>query len=854
MTKNVNRLYAGFQPENYKVTLHPSADKKSFRGSVVVLGKKVGRPSQRITLHQKDLKITSAKAKKLGKDPSDIKFDRINTHGSYDEVRLHSKTMIYPGQYEITLEFSGKITDTMHGIYPCNFIHDGKKKQLLATQFESHHAREAFPCIDEPEAKATFDLSLITPKGEKVLSNTPVKSQTTTGNRTTTTFEQTPKMSSYLLAFVVGEIHGVEGQTQNGIAVNSWATIAQPKSHLKYANQEAIKTLEFFEDYFKTPFPLPKVDQVALPDFESLAMENWGLITFREVGLLADPTNRSISSEQLISLVIAHELSHQWFGNLVTMKWWDDLWLNESFASLMEHLALDALHPDWHEWENFTSSRVISASDRDVYKDVQAVGVKVNHPDEIMTLFDPSIVYAKGARLLKMLLDYIGEEAFRKGLRIYFKKHAYSNTTRDDLWAALSEVTGKEIGKLMTPWIEQSGTPMLSVKTDGQDLVLSQKRFLLDGQDEKSLWPIPLLTDQPTKPDILNKRSTPITTSGKTPVFNINGSGHFITNYQSQNARDALTDKIIKRSVDSSARIIALNDMLRLSQKGEISLVEILQIVSNCNQEDRDAVWSMLSRAIGFASTLIDGDESAEDNLRAYKRGLINYWYKKLGWQDGAKDDPNTKHLRTTALALSVTGRHPDAVKHALDKFDKAKSSEELPAEQRAMIIGAAVRRGKSSDIKKLMAEYQTSQSSEVKDSIAAGLCSTHDPKVAKQIITWGMDAGGVVRDQDIDHFFAYLMRNHHTRDLAWQWLVDNWARLAKIFGNGKRMEFFIWYAARPISTKQWQVKFEKLFKPKIKQVALERNIKIALSEIEARVAWRSREEAKLKKFLKTLK
>lgn len=855
MSKNVKRLFGEFQPENYEITLTPDQHSMSFSGTVSILGKKNGRPSQRLTLHQKDLKIGNVTVEKLGKDAGAVEIDRINTHNAYDEVRLHSKSMLYPGQYKITLEFSGKITDQMHGLYPCYFEHEGKKKKLLATQFESHHAREVFPCVDEPEAKATFDLTLLTPSGDTVLSNTPAKSTSKKGELTKTVFETTPKMSTYLLAFVTGEMHKLSGKTKRGVEVNSWSTVAQPKAHLQYANDEAIAILEFFEDYFKTPFPLPKCDQVALPDFESLAMENWGLITFREVGLLADPNNRSISGEQMISLVIAHEMSHQWFGNLVTMKWWDDLWLNESFASLMEHLALDKLHPDWHEWEAFTSSRVISASNRDIYKDVQAVGVEVNHPDEIATLFDPSIVYAKGARLLKMLFDYIGEDAFREGLKSYFKEHAFKNTVRGDLWAEMSKSTGKDIEGLMTPWIEQSGTPLLNVKKEGSSISLSQSRFLLDGEDNKSLWQIPLLADPTVSPDILKSRSESIAISdAKTPIFNRTGSGHFITHYQDPATQSELKKGIQDRSLDSSTRVIAINDLLRLSEKGEASLSDLLELVADCQKEDRDAVWSMFARVLSYSHTLIEGDEAATESLKAYRRQLASYWYDKLGWHDQPGDDPNTKHLRTTALGLSIGDKNADAVQVAIDTYKKAKSADRLPAEQRAMIIGAVTRSGDQTAIKALMKEYETSLSSEVKDSITAGLCSTHDPKVVKQIIDWGMSGSDIVRDQDIDHWYAYLMRSQYGRDQAWDWFTTNYDSLAKKFGNGKRMEYFIWYSSHPLSTSEWKDKFETFFAPMLNQVALSRNIKIALSEIEARVAWRKRDEEKIKEYLQKYK
>lgn len=848
----MKRLFEQFQPEHYELHLIPVRDNMTFSGNVIIRGRKVGRPSQRITFHQNGLKITSAaitRHDKKGKQTFEVV--RINNHNTLNEVRLHAGAMLFPGEYTVKLEFSGKITAPMHGIYPCFFKHDGQEKSLIATQFESHHAREAFPCIDEPEAKATFDLTLTTPVGETVLANTPIKNHKNTGDTQTIQFETTPKMSTYLLAFVFGEIHGVNGQSKNGIEVSSWATVAQPKSHLNYANQEAIDVLNFLEDYFEVPFPLPKLDQVALPDFDSLAMENWGLITFREVGLLADPINRSISGERLITQVIAHELSHQWFGNLVTMKWWDELWLNESFATIMESLVPDKLHPEWHEWEDFTSGRVLGAANRDIYKDVQPVGVRVKHPDEILSLFDPSIVYAKGARLLKMMFDYIGEDNFKKGLRSYFKKFAYQNTERDDLWNELGQVSGIDIDALMTPWIEQSGTPLLSIERDGSRLSLSQRRFLLDGEDNTTTWPIPLLATTKLQPDIMTQKSLLIDQENKTDsvIFNPTGSAHFITHYDNQTDRDELKVAITNRTLDPSGRIIAINDMLLQARKGNEPLSEILDIVRACNKEDRDSVWSAFTVVISHAQRLTEGDEAVERQIKNFKQNLASHWYKKLGWDDKKNDDTNTKHLRTTAVALSIAGENEEAIATALARFKQAKLVENLPAEQRAIIAGAAVRFGKPEVIDQLMQEYVSSDNPDIQSAITSALCSTRDANVAEKIVKWGMADFTVIRPQDIDHWFAYLLGNQHTREVAWQWLVDSWSRLEEVSGDSKKMEYFIWYASRPFSTKDWQQKFADFFTPKCTIVALERNIKIALSEIEARVAWRNREEPLLKQY-----
>lgn len=853
MAIKVKRLFEQFRPGNYVLELDVDRDSMSFRGSVAIGGRKVGRPSKRLTLHQKDLKITTARLTSNAKGgPREIPVSRINIHKSSDEVRLHSDEIIYPGEFELHIEFSGNITEAMHGMYPCFFEYDGKKKSLIATQFESHHAREVFPCIDEPEAKAIFDLTLHTPIGETVLGNTPIKKRSEIKSKQKTVFETSPLMSPYLLAFVFGEMHAVEAKAKDGTIVSSWATVAQPKSFLEYANSEAVKILEFFTDYFQTPFPLKKLDQVALPDFEVGAMENWGLITYRQVALLADPDNRSQSSEQYISMVVAHEISHQWFGNLVTMKWWDDLWLNESFASLMEHIALDVLHPDWFQWEQYAVQDVIASSNRDIYKDVQPVRVDVNHPDEIATLFDGAIVYAKGGRLLKMLLDYIGEESFRAGLKSYFKKHAYNNTVRDDLWLELSKSSNKDVNALMDPWLEQSGMPQLDINRTAKDLNISQKRFILDSDNDSRMWPIPLLADQKLTADLLYKRSASISMSGSKPViFNVNGSTHMVVKYADEPSREYIEQALVKRLIPPQSRINILNDYILLARAGELSILEALEIIEKAGSEPREAVWQQIARVIGTLGNLTEGDEDMEAELKNLRRSISESWYEKLGWDDASSDDPNTKALRQTMLSLQVLGESKDALKEAKKRYSQAKRVEDLPSEQRALISGAMVRANFPGVVDALLKEHQSTQNSDLQSSIAAALASTKDTETATRIIEKSLGKDGFVRPQDIFRWYAYFMRNRHTRPEAWKWLTANWERLEKIFSSGKSFDHLISYSAAYINTEDWQQKFEVFFKPKRKKIYLERDINIALSEIPARIVWRKREEPKIQAYFK---
>jgi aminopeptidase N len=518
----------------------------------------------------------------------------------------------------------------------------------------------------------------------------------------------------------------------------------------------------------------------------------------------------------------------------------------------MENLAPDRLHPDWQQWEEFATSRALGASNRDIYKDVQSVSVQVNHPDEISSLFDPSIVYGKGARVLNMLYDYIGEDTFRSGLKQYFETFRYKNATRDDLWRAFGNVGKEDIEQLMTPWILQSGMPMLRVKRiDTDNIHLSQQRFLLDGEDTESLWPIPLLANTPLPQDILGTREATIAYSGKElPMFNAHGTGHYVTYYEDSETRKNLYGKVADRTVGSMERINLLNDMLLLSRHGELSLVEALELVEKCTEEPRDAVWSMLVRAISQSQVLTDGDTAAEQQIKNFKAKLSQYWYDQLGWEDQTKDDPNTKHLRTTALALSIAGERQEAIDTALTMFKTAGSAEALPAELRSLIASAAVRFGDTTVVDQLMKEYETTQNSELQESIAAALCSTRDEAVAGKLIQWGLKPKtGVIRQQDLTHWFVYLMRNFYTRQLAWDWMVGSWDYLMELFGGGKHMEYFVWYAAGALSTPDWQQKFTDFFEPKISDVAMARNIKIAINEIAARTEWRQREEANLKVY-----
>jgi aminopeptidase N len=855
MSKKVKRLFEGFQPKNYTLTLNPDRDSMQLSGTVTITGKKTGRPSERLTFHQKDLTVTGVtvvKHDKKGDEP--VAVERINHQRTLDEVRLHTSSLLYAGSYTVTMEFTGKITDNMHGIYPCYYEIDGKKQALVATQFESHHAREAFPCIDEPEAKATFDLTITSPKGETVLGNTPVIAQAEENGQLTTTFATTPKMSTYLLAFAYGELQSKSAQTRGGVEVNIWATKAHPANALDFALEVATGSIDFFNDYFGVPYPLPKADHIALPDFSSGAMENWGLITYREVCLLAEPETASQTSREMIASVIAHETSHQWFGNLVTMKWWDDLWLNESFANVMEYVAVDGLFPDWNIWNTFITQEGLSALRRDSIAGVQAVKTEVRHPDEISSIFDPSIVYAKGGRLLRMLMQYIGEDDFRRGLKQYFTKHAYGNTSGDDLWAALAAASGKDVAAFMNPWLTRSGFPVIRVNQEGRELRLSQEQFLLDPSkaDKTRVWPVPLLSERKDVPALLDSAES-ITQLQSDEYIRVNQGalGHYVVQYADDKHLDAIASLVTNKKLGVAERLMLLSDSSMLARAGQASFSQTLELLERYKEEDQEPVWDIMSLIIADCRRFTDIDKSLEAPIKALIRSLVQKQFARLGWQELAGEDVQDTKLRAAVTSLGVYAKDAAITKEALKLFDEYKTKQvEVPAELRGIIFGAAVRNKVPGAFQWLIELEESTSNAELKMDIVGALAITKQSDQIQVLLDRLKDADKV-RPQDLARWVAYLLRNRYAQTVAWQWLRDNWVWIEKTFAGDKSYDYFPRYAANAFSTRRLLKEYEDFFGPLQNDLAIARNIVMGIEELNNRIAWLERDLPAIQKFFK---
>lgn len=835
--QTVSRLIETFIPEHYELSLDLDRKGRSFTGVVTIYGTSPNN-TEDIRLHSKDLTIES------------VTFDGKQAEFSYhdnDELSITHGDLA-PGKHIVVVSFSGHMTDIMNGIYPCYYTHNGEKKELLATQFESHYARQAFPCIDEPEAKATFDVTLATEKDITVIGNMPIKTQHTDDNKLVTTFETTPRMSSYLLAFVAGELHKKTATTKSGVEVNIWATPAQRPESLDFALDIATRVIDFFDDYFGTPYPLTKSDHVALPDFSAGAMENWGLITYRETALLADPATTTLANMRQAGTIIAHELTHQWFGNLVTMKWWNDLWLNESFANIMEYVSIDKLHPEWEIWLEHASYEVVQALRRDSLDGVQSIRTDVQHPDEISALFDPSIVYAKGGRLLRMLETYIGQPALQKGLKSYFKKYAYKNTEANDLWECLSDASGENIGLFMNTWMVQSGYPVVHVTKEGDHLKLVQEQFFVGPHEPSNkLWPIPLNSLHPNLPELMNEKEITVPYDSKELVYlNSGATAHFITHYSPELLAEILNSLETLSDID---RLQLLNEQVLLAQGEFISSADLIPLLQRYKDEDIEAVWNIMSVAINELKRFVDTDEKAERKLRQFVGELASKQFERLGWEAKENEPETDTKFRGLILSQMLYSEREDVIATAQEIYQSTKF-EDLDPELRTAIWTAAIRYADDHTVfETLLKEHQATSNSEVQEDIALALTATKDPALVDRIIELYKDQS-VIRMQDFPRWYIWLMRSRYGRDKVWQWTQDEWQWIYDKFKGDSHFDAIPRYIASSLITQKQLDEFIAFSEPLKKEPALKRNIEIGIGELKGRVDLIERDGPAVRKAL----
>ena len=833
----VEHFITQFVPEHYDLFLDLSRETKTFSGKVTVTGQ---AKSDRISLHQKGLKIASVEVADQA-----LPFTVDN-----ENEALHIE-LAEAGRVELVIAFSGKITDNMTGIYPSYYTVDGVKKEVLSTQFESHFAREAFPCVDEPEAKATFDLALRFDQveGEVALSNMPeidVENRKATG---IWKFETTPRMSSYLLAFVAGDLQGVTAKTKNGTLVGVYSTKAHPLSNLDFSLDIAVRSIEFYEDYYGVKYPIPQSLHIALPDFSAGAMENWGLVTYREVYLVVDE-NSTFASRQQVALVIAHELAHQWFGNLVTMKWWDDLWLNESFANMMEYVCVDAIEPSWNIFEDFQTGGVPAALKRDATDGVQSVHVEVKHPDEINTLFDGAIVYAKGSRLMHMLRRWLGDADFAKGLHAYFEKHQYGNTIGRDLWNALGQASGRDVAAFMDSWLEQPGYPVLTVKVENDVLKISQKQFFIgEHEDKNRLWVVPLNSNWKGLPDTLEAESIEI--PGYAALLaenegalrlNTENTAHYITDYQGDLLEAVLGEL---ETLDNTSKLQIVQERRLLAEAGHISYADLLPVLDKLAKEKSYLVVSAVSQVIAALERFIDEGTEAEKAFNRLVAKLARHNYDRLGFEakDGESDEDEL--VRQLTISMMIRSNDAEASQVASQIFAAHKENlAGLPAAIRAQVLINEMKHHETKDLVATYLDLYTHATDAVfKRQLAGALAYSTDADNI-QILIGSWKDKFVVKPQDLSSWYLQFLGHQATQETVWVWARENWDWIKAALGGDMSFDSFVIFPSHIFKTEQRLAEYKAFFEPQLSDLALSRNIRMGIKDIAARVDLIKREKA----------
>lgn len=787
------RLPQNVIPERYEINLEPDLENFVFYGSEAIYVR-VSEPTLIIQMNASELDVTEASIVLPGLDP--IK-PTIALDPSTERLTLSVNTELPVGEACLNLSFSGLLNDQLRGFYRSEYSKpDGSKGFLATTQFEATDARRAFPCWDEPNIKAIFDVALIVDHQDVAISNMPQATEhPTSGSKRLVRFQPTPPMSTYLLAFIVGDLASVQGKAKNGTRIRVWATRGKEYQG-RFALENSVRILDYMNEYFGIDYPLPKMDHIAIPDFAAGAMENWGAITYRETALLFDPDNSAAQARQRILEVVAHEMAHMWFGDLVTMDWWDDLWLNESFASWMGDKAVDYLYPEWEMWTQFVSQDTNSALALDGLRNSHPIEAQVQDPSEIRELFD-AISYSKGGSVLRMLENFLGSEIFQHGLTDYLQRHSYGNARTKDLWNALGEASGKPVTEIMDSWVKQTGFPVVDahISESEHDLAieLSQHRFLY-GNIEKpdpdpTSWQIPVNIGYADSANGQSVLVTAKTLTVKSEVstarwvkINSGQAGFFRVRY-TEDYWERLRSAVERQELAPTDRLSIQNDAYALMRAGYIPATSFLSLARAYRQELAAPVWSDLALNLrGLEALLVD--QPCASAYRAFAGSIFSPMASQLAWEpvDG---EAHLDSLRRTTV-IGQAGAYGDAaiLQEATRRFHAYTSdADSLHPDLRALVLNLAAQQGDRSTYDKIWELERESSLQEEKMRFLAALSRFQDPFLLENLLERSLT--DEVRVQDAWVVLVQVAATSRGRDLAWRFVQDHWSEFDRRYGDG---------------------------------------------------------------------
>ena len=770
---------AGVIPINYELMFEPLFHNFKFNGEEIIT-LNLSKPTNSIKIDAAELSIKESHIIQGGKIISSE--SSLNEKDEKLTIKLAKKIK---GKAKLSIKFTGTLNDRLLGFYKSQYKdRKGKTKYLATTQFEAADARRAFPCWDEPAVKATFDVSLLVDKHLDAISNMPVISKKKTGTKILHKFGRTPIMSTYLLYLGVGEFEYLHGKLRN-IKIRIVTTKGN-KNKGKLSLDFTKKFLGEYEKYFGIRYPLPKLDMIAIPDFAAGAMENWGAITFREAILLYDAKTSSTRTKQYIAEVISHELAHQWFGNLVTMKWWNDLWLNESFATFMATKIVNKFYPEWDLWDQFLGDAMLEAMSLDALKNSHPINVDVKHPAQIREIFD-AISYDKGGNVLRMLENYVGIENFRKGLKYYLTQHKYSNAEGQDLWKSIGRVAHKPVDAMMKTWIDQVGYPVVDVKRNNSKVSLTQRRFLSDGSiSSKNRWSIPihieegdhessiLMKSQKSVVSLKNIDSNFIVNSGRYGFYRVQYDDNSLANLS------LLIDEKILNHVD---RWSLQNDLFSQCVSGTKQIQEYLDFTTSYHDEDDYITLQNLAQNL-YHLYKLTRKEKFSDEIRTYNVQFLGTIFDRLGW-DSQKNEKHTNAL-LRSFVITALGKLGDKeilneAKKRFNKFLKNKNS--LAADLQEPVFVLMAWQGNEKTYNKLLSLYKKSTLQEEKIRFLIAMCNFKQKNLLLK--TLALSLTPEVRSQNIRVPIMGVSANIYGSDILWPWLKNHWKKLVRRFGVG---------------------------------------------------------------------
>ncbi|KAH0378900.1 hypothetical protein KCU92_g8484, partial [Aureobasidium melanogenum] len=798
------------KPSNYAISLFDL----ELGGSWTYQGKvdidvEVKQETKEITLNTHQLKVQSAQiSTEQGKTEGAIKASNITYDEKNQRATFHFDQPIPQSHKAVVLvKFSGIMNNDMAGFYRSKYKptvpavasvpRDSEYHYMLSTQFESCDARRAFPCFDEPNLKATFDFEIEIPEDQTALSNMPEK-EVKKGNKSGTkivSFDRTPIMSTYLLAWAFGDFEYIEDFTRrkyNGknLPVRVYTTRGL-KEQGKLALESAHQVVDYFSEIFRIEYPLPKVDLLAVHEFSHGAMENWGLITYRTTAVLFDEYASDQKYKNRIVYVVAHELAHQWFGNLVTMDWWSELWLNEGFATWVGWLAVDHLHPDWSVWSQFVTESMQTAFNLDSLRTSHPIEVPVRNALEVDQIFD-SISYLKGSSVIRMLASHLGVETFLHGVGDYLQAHKYQNATTSDLWSALSKASGKDVNTFMDPWIRKIGFPVVTVAEEPGQISVKQSRFLSGGdvkpEEDETTWWIPLglksgsNTSEVKSGSLTAKEDTIRDVDDSFYKLNSEQTGFYRTNLPPKRLTQ-LSTQLDKLSPQDKIGLIG--DAAALAISGDATTAGVLSFLEGFTKETNYLVWSEVLSSLGNIRSVFADDEQVSEGLRQYTLRLVSEATDEIGWDFAPHDDYLTGQLRALLLASAGMAGHEATVAEAKKRFTaftEGGDKKAIHPSLRTATFKIAVKEGGKPAYDAVMKEYLNTTSVDGKEIALQALGRVQSTDLAREYLKWSFS--GAVATQDLHTPSRALALNSKTKLEVWHFVKENWTMLRERLGN----------------------------------------------------------------------